>query len=277
MCKIIQVLVCYFNEEEIVDFAMKIFEQDIAPNKVVIVDNGSRKKDLLSTIQKKYPERILLKNPGKNLGYWGAFEMAIKEKEEYDYYILSNSDISFLDIDFYKNICKCQLTSKKRIGIIAPTILSKDLKHNLNPFLFNRSSVRKIKILKMIYKNELFAIIYNLLHYIKNYFSIKKEIINIDSTSGRQNDIYAPHGSFMIFTRQFINKNTFNYKAFLFGEEIYVGEVCKKLNLKVRYYPNLKLIHNEHTTTGFFQTGMLLKYKYDSLCFLYNFLKENNK
>jgi GT2 family glycosyltransferase len=274
MCKIIQIIVCYYNENEIYEFVDALFEQKMTPEKIIIVNNGSNNEETLFKIKKKYNLKVEIQNIGKNLGYWGAFQHALKyTHDKYDYYILSNSDINFLSNDFYLKLCSSNFSSKKNIGIIAPTIYSQNLKNNLNPYLVSKISLRNIKKLKFIYSNKYFALFYNFLHFLKNNIKISKKIKygSIDN----ENRIYAPHGSFMIFTNNFISKNNYLYDAFLFGEELYVGEVCSKLQLDVIYYPDIEIIHNEHTTTGLFQSGLLLEYKYESLVFLYKFLKEN--
>jgi hypothetical protein len=273
MCKIIQILVCYYNENEIYEFVDKLFEQKVTPEKIVIVNNGTNNEEILFQIKKKYNLKIEIQNIGKNLGYWGAFQYALKHTHvKYDYYILSNSDIDFLSNDFYLKLCNSNFSSKNNIGVIAPTIYTQNLKNNLNPYLVSKISLQNIKKLKYVYSNEYLALFYNLLHFVKNNIKISKK--TKDDITDNKNRIYAPHGSFMIFTNSFISKNNYLYDAFLFGEELYVGEACRKLKLDVIFYPDIEIIHIEHTTTGLFQRGMLLKYKHESLIFLYKFLKE---
>jgi hypothetical protein len=65
--------------------------------------------------------------------------------------------------------------------------------------------------------------------------------------------IYAPQGSMMIFHRDFFARGgRLNYQVFLFGEEIFIAEQARALNLAVWYRPELVARHWEHIETGLF-------------------------
>ena len=62
-------------------------------------------------------------------------------------------------------------------------------------------------------------------------------------------EIYAPFGAYLIFHKTyFIKGGTLQHGAFLFGEEIFVAETSRRLNLKVIFDPRLKVIHREHSS-----------------------------
>jgi hypothetical protein len=64
-------------------------------------------------------------------------------------------------------------------------------------------------------------------------------------------EVYAAHGSFIIFHRNyFLERNDFSHKPFLFGEEISVAENLRSSQLKAVYWPDLKIKHQEHQSTG---------------------------
>ena len=272
MCEIVHIIVCYYNENE-VEFFIKneVKSQNIEPLKIYIVNNGSNDAEKLLNLQKLYDNVEIIGDGSSNLGYWGALVEVFKKKPfKSEYIILSNTDISFMDNNFYKNLCDELSNVQHSVGVVAPSIFAGDSKKNLNPYMVYRPSMMQIRKLIFIYSNVFFAFGYNLLHYIKNL--LPKKIIE---SKNKYTYMYAPHGSFMIFTPSFIEKlDLESYKAFLFGEEIFVGEICEQNNLEVRFVPILQLIHHEHTTTGIFQRGKLLQYKLDSLNFLYNFIKK---
>lgn len=275
MCcnKIVHIIICYYNEDEVINFINnKIMYQIEKPYKIYIVNNGTNQKEKLFELKQMYPNEIEIFDFNSNLGYWGGFLAVLnKINYKYDFIILSNTDISFINRNFYKLLLeKKELYDSSEIGVIAPSIFSEKFKYNLNPYMKERPKISKIKKLMIIYSNEILSFCYNFFHYLKNFLVYKNKKREINFIQ----DIYAPHGSFMIFTSEFINNLNFSYKAFLFGEEIFIGEVCYKLNLKVKFVPYLQLIHHEHTTTGIFQTGKLLQYKLDSLKFLYDFIRE---
>lgn len=86
--------------------------------------------------------------------------------------------------------------------------------------------------------------------------------------------IYSAHGSFIIFTKKFFLNYVFYYEAFLFGEEIYLAEVCKKSGYKIIYFPEIKFLHKEHSTTGRWKKGKMLRYKKESIEFLQKILSD---
>ena len=55
----------------------------------------------------------------------------------------------------------------------------------------------------------------------------------------------------MIFTEAFLARETsLRDIPFLYAEELFVGEICRRANWTVRYEPALKVWHLEHATTG---------------------------
>jgi hypothetical protein len=73
-----------------------------------------------------------------------------------------------------------------------------------------------------------------------------------DSRSrARLRRIYAPHGSFIVFSREYFDRGgTLAHVPFLYGEEIMVAETARRLNLAVVYDPGFQIKHVEHSTTG---------------------------
>ena len=64
-------------------------------------------------------------------------------------------------------------------------------------------------------------------------------------------DIYAGHGSFMMLSKNFFEHyKKIEYPVFLFGEEIYLGELIRLAGMRARYVPSLEVIDMEHTSTG---------------------------
>jgi GT2 family glycosyltransferase len=62
--------------------------------------------------------------------------------------------------------------------------------------------------------------------------------------------IYAPHGSFLIFSSEYFRAGgSLDFPCFLFGEEVYLAEVLRKLGLDVVYEPSLEVVHQEHKST----------------------------
>ena len=174
-----------------------------------------------------------------NPGYFGAVRnmMQNMDLDSYDYFIISNVDLTMEDHFFLK---LADIDFPEDTGWIAPQIWSKKEKRDLNPKLINRYSRKKLLLLQFIHR-------FPILHYLysRTLYSRKR---NQDSKPGL---IYAGHGSFIILTKEFIKKcGIIDYPVFLFCEEIYLAELCREVGLNVIYDPRFRIDDNEHISTG---------------------------
>ncbi|MEQ1530257.1 MAG: hypothetical protein ABL925_13160, partial [Methylococcales bacterium] len=152
----------------------------------------------------------------------------------------SNVDLTVDESFFY--ILKSK-TFPVDVGVIAPAIISEQNNNDLNPKIINRPSRLQLYKNLLIFKFTYLFILYSFLSKLKAKSATKKHI--------SQCDIYAPHGSFIIFTKSyFANGANINYPRFLFGEEVFVGEQCIKTGQKVRYDPDILIHDNEHGSTS---------------------------
>jgi len=63
--------------------------------------------------------------------------------------------------------------------------------------------------------------------------------------------IYAPHGSFILFTRDYFARGGhLDYPVFLFGEEVFLAETIRLLDMRVIYTPDLVVYDDDHVSTG---------------------------
>ena len=85
----------------------------------------------------------------------------------------------------------------------------------------------------------------------------------------KQMDVYAGHGSFMIFTKAFfLKKPKLQYPVFLFGEEIYFAELMRSYSLKVTYIPRLKVFDKEHISTSKMKSDFYYKCNREAIKYL---------
>ena len=150
-----------------------------------------------------------------------GIENALKENKiktsSFDYFIISNVDLVLAKNFFTELFIKVNI---KNTGWIAPKIYSLSEKKDRNPKIIARPSKSKISFLCLMYKIPILYYFYRLILY-----SSTRKI----KLSKNINYIYAGHGSFMIFTNYFsTNINYINFNSFLFGEEIFIAELCKK-------------------------------------------------
>lgn len=175
-----------------------------------------------------------------NIGYMGAAQTVINninDISKYNFVIISNVDI-LMDENFLLRLNSMLLSND--IGWIAPSIKSLLIKRDKNPSVFRRYPKWKLVALKHTYNRFVLPI------YEKIYYNSKQQGVNY-----AEQDIYAGHGSFFLFTKSFINAYPkLDYPIFLYGEELYFAELNKKAGLRVRYIPSLVINDFEHISTS---------------------------
>ena len=221
---------------------------------VVVVDNS----DTFKRIDKKYSFEIVHLYTGSNLGYFGGISYGIKRSNKsiskYNYSIISNVDLQVQD-NFFVELANLHIPEE--IGCIAPKIFSIGENRDRNPKVLERYSKRKLEILRLMYK---FPILNNL--YTSFFFRKRRE--KVETTE--QKLIYAAHGSFMIFTKKVSSfLKEMEYPVFMFGEELYIAEHLRKMNLKTLYLPNLVIKDNDHASTGRMKSKFYYKCNYEAM------------
>lgn len=194
----------------------------------------------------------------KNQGYIGGIRNAVINLKidiySADYFIISNVDV-ILTNDFFTELFL--ITNNNNLGWIAPSIISGKEGRDRNPKIKKRPSSNNLKRLLVMYKYPILHLIYK--NTIYKYRSKK--------ISKHKNDsIYAGHGSLMIFTKKAVNSSGFlDFPSFLFGEEIYFGELMKRENLEVVYNQNIVVKDFDHASTSLIRKSKYYKINYDSL------------
>jgi GT2 family glycosyltransferase len=78
-------------------------------------------------------------------------------------------------------------------------------------------------------------------------------------------EIFAPHGAFMIMTREYFSRTGgFAYPCFLFLEEIYIGHECEKAGLSCIYEPRITYAHKNHGTMGSILSRRVVSYLHEA-------------
>ena len=163
-----------------------------------------------------------------NPGYFGAIKRLMQQVDvnNYDYSIISNVDL-MLEEDFFQKLA--DYICSEDTGWIAPQIWSNLEERDRNPKVLNRYSLKKLQILRTFYQFPILDTLYTSTFYKKKKYE-----------SHQAGQIYAGHGSFIILTRRFFELcGKIDYPVFLFCEEIYLAEMCRKAGLKVLYEPSL--------------------------------------
>lgn len=224
---------------------------------ITIADNSSIIEDCAFN---SHSEKITLIRYN-NIGYLGAAQSIINKNKnifDYDYVAISNVDITMTE-DFFLNLERANLP--KDVAWVAPKIYSKDENRDRNPKVLNRYSKGKLQLLYYMYRFPMLFYLYTMTAYKRKKLQPQYPEMNI----------YAGHGSFMLLTRSFFESYPkIEYPIFLFGEELFLAELVRKANKKVRYVPSLVIEDSEHVSTSTLKKKSYFKYNQDSIKYILN-------
>jgi GT2 family glycosyltransferase len=232
---------------------------------LILVDNSDKKKPA------EFPEKIRgypfvhYFETGKNLGYFGGAREGMKyylgEHSTYPTWILiTNVDIVFTR-SFFDQLNT--IGDQENLGVVAPSIISKKWNIDYNPEILVRYSKRRLQFYLFIYSSFLIHNLFLIGAYLKKRIiglrKRKKEIPIFPRPAKKK--IYAPHGSCLVFHRNYFNRGgALDLPNFLFGEEILIGETALQSGLDIVYYPEMIILDYEHASTGFFMTPVMNRY-----------------
>lgn len=248
-------------EKYLASLTKSLSYSDAVNLKVVIANNSTQDipASFFEYINSLNLDYIFINND--NIGYFPAFSKTMDtlgNMISYDYIIISNVDLT-VDESFFNTLKSKKFTTD--IGVVAPAIISTQNNNDLNPKIINRPSRLQLYKNLLLFKFTYVFIFYSFLSTLKAKSPTKKNI--------SQYDIYAPHGSFIIFTKSYFAKGAnINYPRFLFGEEIFVGEQCIKTGQRVRYDPDILIHDNEHGSTSKEKSKFISQEHVKSLAYL---------
>jgi GT2 family glycosyltransferase len=243
---------------------------------IVVVDNSTDNDQIrLLNNELSNKQNIYIVKSICNLGYFSGMDLGlnyyIKLKGRLPKWIvISNTDILFDSIDFLDLLFSMQ---KKSVdAVIAPRIISSKTGTEQNPYMTKRPSWRKMFFLSIIYRN---IFLYKAYYYMSNLKKRLTKRFQYNKIS-YSNQIYAPHGSFIILDRIFFEKKgCLRYDGYLYGEEIYLGEQVLNLGLTICYNKQLVIHHTENATTSSLSTASNMQYRYNAIKYLINYMYGN--
>ena len=242
----------YNSYIELVDYLQSIDDaaeqvKELVRVDVVISDNSINKKKINTSGYTSINCRIFL---NENIGYLGGALSSINlsDLSNYDFVIISNVDLK-LSTSFFLNIINIDLTDRgldiTNIGWITPRIFTPKTQKDENPLMLKRPTKTKLILLELLYKMDflegLYVYFYGFRHRERKYLSSQSSC-----------EIYAGHGSLMIFTQKFFlqNKNLV-FPSFMYMEEIYFAELVRLSDLKTVYIPSIYVESIGNVSTGF--------------------------
>jgi GT2 family glycosyltransferase len=258
--EILIICVNYNTHQELHDYVNSLLvSHDLVKDDILltilIADNSDEK--IINNFSPQLNVHIIYTHSEDNVGYLGAVNYAVSINDInftlYDFVIISNVDLKVED-DFFLSLKNIQVD--KNIGWIAPSIFSVKEMKDRNPKILSRPTKQKILFTIILYAHPVVHNIYT------RYVYRKRKIENHPDNK----IIYAGHGSFMIFTRNFFKKvSDLKFPSFLFGEEIFFAELTRGANLHVVYNKSLKIIDSDHASTGKLKSKVCCRLNRDSL------------
>lgn len=263
--KILNIVVCYENENEILEYIKKLELQDSFDKidlGIVVNKYGQYTKEEFNHAVNKTNLNVNIIEPSKNLGYINGFLYGFNSylgtNMLYKYIILSNTDIDFIDSTFYNTLLT--RSYDERVWCIGPSIYSTKTKSFQNPVCSNKRPKWKIQLLSIIFSLRIIGKMYY-------KYATKKSKINNEHRGSK--NTYEVHGSYIILKPLLVKELVKEkFEAFMFSEESFIAEIVLKNNKIVYYDSELKIIHNEHSVTGQIVSAKKIQMYSESLKFI---------
>lgn len=240
--------------ELILNLKEQIWFKDI---KIYVVENGSKNESKveLEKAKDKYSFELIISN--QNLGFANGNNLGILKarSDGCEFVICSNSDINVTKQDDFLQRIESISDKNPKIAIIAPSIENLDGIYQ-NPFRSQRFSTKEIIKMKFFYLSYFYKIYYFFRVYVfyelitKLAQKRKNTQIATPSIKKESSFIYAPHGSFLVFTPTFFKYyDGFDEHTFLYCEEFILAEMLRKKKLFCWFENSIEVLHKESRTT----------------------------
>lgn len=264
-------VVSYGGSGEIDGLIDSLITQTCSDWRMYIADNSSDLDERRRLERSaKRDSRIEYVDMGANLGYFGAAaEIWENERsDDLDWFVVSNTDLFISD---KRALARLADFSAPDAGVVAPSIRSSRSGKDQNPYLrrpFNDRQLLRIRIQSSA------AVVIQLAELLS---AVRKRLRrnlreNADQASG-PSKIYAPHGSFVAFSRRYFEQGgRLTSPTFLFGEEIFVAESARLLGLPIYYEPAISVTHSEHANIGVVRSKQVLRWHRESSRFWWEYL-----
>lgn len=225
---------------------------------VAIVDNeaDARTRAELAALARRHDGRVHLFHLDENRFYWPGAAFALEQlysRPELmpEWLIVCNNDIVVTDRRF---VTRLLAYDPEKPSVIAPSIVSGVTGSDQNPLLRSELGAFERLKWKVYYTHYLVARLLLGVHRLWVFLKERRPRIRGDVPShaeGAEERIYAPHGACVIFSRAYFRKGGYLDTNFaLYGEEITVAEIAKRIGAPVVYCPALRVEHRENAATG---------------------------
>lgn len=273
--KIVNLVNCYNNEKEIFQYASMIKRLDGSNELLLVININSlleyKEREFIKEIKERFNNALVF-NSGINLGYLNGMLhgynelLKLKNFNNYEYIIMSNTDIFIKDIQFLRKLMSNEYP--ENIGCVAPCVMTPTRGTYENPQYIERLSKQSMKRRILIFSLPPMAVIYFKLANLKSRL-LKRE----KPSSGY---MYSAHGCYFILTKKFMDIfRKSKYGATMYSEEIYIAEKILQANFEEYYDEALEVEHLESTVTSLLANKKKCKMISDSLKYVYQEYFEN--
>ncbi len=236
------VSVNYFGASSVEELASSLRRQTRPDWALTIVDNSgtAEERSALQAIADTDDRISVAAAPG-NLGYFGGAHWWLSQQGgvRSDWTAVCNADLALSGSDFVETLATLAPTAE----IVAPQIRTLPDLRPQNPFMLHRPTVQRMLLRRLALSRRSTA-------EAAKWLAARRGRRAPAPEFGAQ-DIYAPHGAFMIFNRAyFAAGGSLYHPPFLFGEEITIAERARELSLRVYFEPRLQVLHREHQATS---------------------------
>lgn len=236
----VAVIIVNYNDVEDTEKYVNTITKYEAIDRIVVVDNMSTTAGTFETLKKLESPKVKVIQSEKNGGYNYGNNFGIRYleslNEEYDYYIISNPDISVSE-DAIKH-CLETIEKDSSVGVIAPRMFNKDnnpiRRSSWKMRTFGLDVIHSTRILEILF----YKILRNGEYSDKEYETEKLEVEAIS-------------GAFFIIKSNVLKEiGMFDEEVFLFYEEDILAKMLKKKEYKTISLNSEKFIHYESQTIG---------------------------
>ena len=262
--KVAVIVVNYNDVEDTLTYVKEITKYDVI-NKIVVVDNQSTTIGALENLRELRDEKVDVIEAPLNGGYSYGNNYGVKhlneEKEEYDYIIFSNPDIT-ISKEAIENSLKV-LEEDKNVAVVAPRMFNKDEKP------IRRSSWKVRTFLRdVVHSTRLLEILF--------YFVLRNGEYKEEDYKKEKLEVEAISGAFFIMRKSVYDElGPFDEETFLFYEEDILAIKLKEKGYKTISLNTDHFIHYESQSIGkAFSYYKKLKRLYNSK--IYYHTKYNN-
>ena len=190
----------------------------------------------------------------ENIGYFGGVARLLLDHDYPGWKIISNVDIVFTE-EFWEGLSLLAGSSKFKNSCIGPAIIDDHSGCDRNPKLVSRYSKFYLRFLKFLYRSNMFGI-YKSIGMLKGLGKMR--------IHPREEKIYCPHGSCMIFGIDTSLKDFLPFPSFLFGEELWLAERFRKKGVPIYHIGRLRVLDKNHASTGSVNRVLLNKWNAQS-------------